>query len=62
MVTVEVGATKFSHLYGQGYGAWIGSAAEEARMVDAMRKGSELVVKGILGRGAQSTDPFPRGV
>jgi hypothetical protein len=57
VATVEVGATKLS-LYTDKDGAWISSAAEEARLVDAMRKGSDLVVKGTSGRGTQSTDSF----
>src|SRR6202022_4076422 len=36
--TVEIGSAKFS-MYTQNDGAWIKNAAEEARMVDAMRKG-----------------------
>ena len=50
--TVEVGATNFA-LYTQNDGAWIKNAAEEARMVDAMRKGADLVVKGNPARGTK---------
>jgi invasion protein IalB len=57
VATVEVGATKLS-LYTDKDGAWISSAAEEARLIDAMRKGSDLVVKGTSGRGTVSTDNF----
>jgi invasion protein IalB len=32
--------------------------AEEARMLDAMRKGSDLIVKGTSARGTGSTDQF----
>jgi invasion protein IalB len=45
-------------MYTQGDGAWIKNAADEARLVDAMRKGSDLVVKGVSGRGTQTTDTF----
>jgi invasion protein IalB len=55
--TVEIGPTKFA-MYTQGDGAWIKNAADEARLVDAMRKGSDLVVKGVSGRGTQTTDTF----
>jgi hypothetical protein len=55
--TAEIGATKFA-MYTQGDGAWIKNAADEARLVEAMRKGSDLVVKGVSGRGTQSTDTF----
>jgi hypothetical protein len=55
--TVEIGPAKFA-MYTQGDGAWIKNAADEARLVDAMRKGSDLVVKGVSGRGTQTTDTF----
>jgi invasion protein IalB len=55
--TVEIGADKYA-MYTQNDGAWIKNAAEEARMVDAMRKGADLVVKGVSSRGTQSTDRY----
>ena len=55
--TAEVGAVKFA-MYTQNDGAWIKNVAEEARMVDAMRKGSDLTVKGTSGRGTASTDQY----
>jgi invasion associated locus B (IalB) protein len=55
--TVEVAGASYA-LYTQGDGAWIKNAAEEARLVDAMRKGSDMVVKGTSGRGTQTADTF----
>jgi hypothetical protein len=55
--SVEIGQNKFS-MYTQNDGAWIKNAAEEARMVDAMRKTGELVVKGTSSKGTQSTDKY----
>lgn len=55
--TAEVGSAKFA-MYTQNDGAWIKNAAEEQRMVDAMRKAPELVVTGVSGRGTQSTDRY----
>ncbi len=55
--TAEVGTTKFA-MYTQNDGAWIKNVAEEARMIDAMRKGADLTVKGTSGRGTQSTDQY----
>jgi hypothetical protein len=55
--TAEVGAVKFA-MYTQNDGAWIKNVAEEARMVDAMRKGADLTVKGTSGRGTASTDQY----
>jgi len=45
-------------MYTQNDGAWVKNAAEEAQMVDAMRKGTDLVVKSESGRGTKSTDTF----
>jgi hypothetical protein len=55
--TAEIGTTKFA-MYTQNDGAWIKNVADEARMVDAMRKGADLTVKGTSGRGTQSTDEY----
>jgi Invasion associated locus B (IalB) protein len=55
--TAEIGSAKFA-MYTQADGAWIKNAAEENRLVEAMRKGSDLVVKGVSGRGTESTDTF----
>jgi hypothetical protein len=55
--TAEVGATTFA-LYTQGDGAWIKNAGEEAHMVDAMRQGENVVVKGMSAHGTQSTDTY----
>jgi invasion protein IalB len=55
--TAEIGSAKFA-MYTQNDGAWIKNIAEEARMLDAMRKGADLTVKGTSGRGTQSTDQF----
>lgn len=57
VATVEVGGTKLS-LYTDKDGAWISSNAEEARLIDAMRRGADLVVTGTSGRGTVSTDNF----
>jgi len=56
-VTAAVGGTNFA-LYTQEDGAWIKNAADEPKMVEAMRKGSDLVVKGESGRGTKTTDTF----
>lgn len=53
----EIGSTVFA-LYTQNDGAWIKNAAEEARMIDAMKKGADVTVKGESGRGTRTTDVF----
>jgi invasion protein IalB len=45
-------------LYTQNDGAWVKNAAEEAQMVDAMRKGAELVVKSESSHGTKTTDTY----
>jgi hypothetical protein len=55
--TLEVGGASFA-MYTQGDGLWIKNAAEEERMVEAMRRSSDLVVKGISAKGTETTDVF----
>jgi invasion protein IalB len=55
--TAEIGADKFA-MYTLNDGAWIKNVAVEARMVDSMRKGSDLTVKGVSGKGTESTDQY----
>ena len=55
--SVEIGNSKFA-MYTQKDGAWIKNAAEEGRMIDAMRKSGELVVKGTSSKGTQTTDRY----
>jgi invasion protein IalB len=54
---VDIGSQKYA-MYTQGDGAWIKNAAEEARMIEAMRKGADMVVTGESGRGTKSTDRY----
>jgi Invasion associated locus B (IalB) protein len=55
--TAEIGSAKFA-MYTLNDGAWIKNVAEEARMIEAMRKGSDLTVKGMSGHGTESTDQY----
>jgi invasion protein IalB len=55
--TAEIGSAKFA-MYTQKDGAWIKNMGEEARMLDAMRKGSDITVKGTSTRGTTSSDQF----
>ncbi|HTV36571.1 MAG TPA: invasion associated locus B family protein [Xanthobacteraceae bacterium] len=55
--TATVGSTTFE-FYTQGDGAWIKNIAEEAHMVDAMRQGDTMVVKGESGRGTATIDTY----
>jgi invasion protein IalB len=55
--TLEVGGASYA-MYTQGDGLWIKNAAEEERMVEAMRKAADVTVKGISARGTETTDTF----
>lgn len=55
--SADIGANKYA-MYTQGDGAWVKNPAEEARMVDAMRKGTDLVITGESGKGTKSTDRY----
>src|SRR5664279_831146 len=55
--TASIGSANYV-MYTQNDGAWVKNAAEEAQMVDAMRKGANLVVKSESGRGTKTTDIY----
>lgn len=55
--TLELGGANYA-MYTQNDGAWIKNAAEEAKLVDAMRKGSDVTIKGTSARGTGTTDVF----
>jgi invasion protein IalB len=55
--TAAIGSATYS-MYTQNDGAWVKNAAEEAQMVDTMRKGSDLVVKSESARGTRTTDTY----
>ena len=45
-------------LYTQNDGAWVKNAAEEPKMVEAMRKGHDLIVKSESNSGTKTTDTY----
>jgi invasion protein IalB len=55
--TLEVGGASYA-MYTQGDGIWIKNAAEEERMVDAMRKAADVTIKGVSAKGTETTDVF----
>ena len=55
--TLEVGGGSYA-MYTQGDGLWIKNAAEEERMVEAMRKSADVVVKSASAKGTETTDTF----
>jgi hypothetical protein len=56
-VTAAVGPAAFA-LYAQEDGAWVKNAPDEAKMLEAMRKGGDIVIKGESGKGTKTTDTF----
>src|SRR5512135_3711987 len=55
--TATIGSATYV-MYTQNDGAWVKNAAEEAQMVEAMRKGADLVIKSESGRGTKTTDTY----
>ncbi len=55
--TATIGTANYV-MYTQNDGAWVKNAAEEAQMVDAMRKGSDLVIKSVSALGTKTTDTY----
>lgn len=55
--SLDVGGSSYA-MYTQGDGLWIKNAADEERMVEAMRRAGDLVVKGMSSKGTQSIDTF----
>jgi invasion protein IalB len=45
-------------MYTQNDGAWVKNAAEEAQMVEAMRKGSDMVIKSVSTHNTKTTDTY----
>jgi hypothetical protein len=55
--TIEVGGASYA-MYTQGDGLWIKNAAEEERLVEAMRRAPDVVVKGVSAKGTETADTF----
>ncbi len=55
--SATVGGASFA-LYTQNDGAWVKNAGDEPKLVDAMRKSADLVIKATSSRGTQTTDTF----
>jgi hypothetical protein len=56
--SIDVGGSSYP-MFTQNDGAWIKNPADEARLVDALRKGTDAVVKGTSARGTSSADTYP---
>jgi invasion protein IalB len=54
---IEIAGANYA-MYTQADGAWVKNAAEESRLVEAMRRGQDLTVKGTSAKGTASTDVY----
>ncbi|HEY1707833.1 MAG TPA: invasion associated locus B family protein [Rhizomicrobium sp.] len=60
-VTAQIGSDRFTFFVkndGSAGGAWIKDPADEARMIDAMKRGGVLIVIGTSKRGTTTTDNY----
>jgi hypothetical protein len=55
--SLEIGSAKYA-MYTQGDGLWIKNAAEESQMVEALKRGADVTVKGMSAKGTETTDVF----
>jgi hypothetical protein len=55
--TIDIGSSSYA-MSTQNDGAWIKNAADEPRLVDSLRKGTDAVVKGSSAKGTASTDTY----
>ncbi len=55
--SLEIGTAKYA-MYTQGDGLWIKNAADEAQMVEALKRGADATVKGVSAKGTETTDVF----
>ncbi|CTQ33469.1 invasion associated locus B family protein [Jannaschia rubra] len=56
-VTIEVGSDRFE-MFTDGELAWAASPADDERIINAMKRGSDAKVTGRSGRGTQTEDTF----
>jgi len=60
-VTVQVGSDKFQLFTRNDHdsgAAWVQATSDEARLIDAMRRGSQLIVTGTSSRGTLTKDVY----
>lgn len=56
-VSVRIGDSSFE-MFTDGELAWAETAADDARLISAMKRGAEAVVTGVSGRGTTTRDTF----
>lgn len=55
--TVQIGSDTFS-LFTRGDKAWIENVEEQNKLIDAMKRGSTMIVRGTSSRGTLTTDTY----
>jgi len=55
--TVSIGSDSFT-LFTDKDGAWVEDTGEEAKLVEAMKAGTTMIVKGTSSRGNPTTDTY----
>lgn len=55
--SVQVGSDKYS-LFTDGDGAWFRSESDEKKLINAMKRGSNMIITGTSSRGTLTTDHY----
>jgi hypothetical protein len=55
--TLQVGGASYA-MYTQGDGIWIKNAAEEERLVEALRRSADATITAVSAKGTETTDVF----
>ncbi|MFO7482758.1 invasion associated locus B family protein, partial [Oceanibaculum nanhaiense] len=56
-ISVNIGGTTYK-LFTVDDHAWAATAQEDKQLVEAMKKGSTMVIKGASSRGTETTDTY----
>lgn len=56
-VTTDIDGASFT-MFTKGDGAWMENTSEESRLVEAMKAGSKMVVRGTSRRGTNTVDTY----
>ena len=57
-VTIKIGAKTFDHLFTSGDKAWATSEKTDKEIVEAMKRGSRMIVHGVSSRGTATKDTY----
>lgn len=57
-VVVKIGTTTFNSLFTNGDNAWAPDAGTDKKLVDAMKRGQQMIVEGVSARGTKTKDTY----